>query len=158
MGRGKGRVGLVLVAQFEHEAHVVGRFVPDLAGIRVQGMGGVGDRLDFLVIDQDHFGGVLRLLCGFGDDPAHRIADHLDRALRKRGIGRSEHRRAVGLLARHRAGDITEAGCCIIFAGPHAENARSGLCRGGIDRQNFRIGMRRAEHVAIGLVGPVQVI
>ena len=97
-GLGKGRIGCGLVAEQFHETDIVGAAVPDLRGAGLGCLGGGDDRGKRLVVDLNHFGGVVRLCRGFGDHKRNRIADPAHAVFGQHRVGGLEHRRAVAAL------------------------------------------------------------
>ena len=158
VGLGEGVLDRAAVALLEDEADIVGRLRPDRGGAGGQGIRGGGDRGKRLVIDLDQLGRVARQVMGPGDDESDIVADQPHPVLAERQVRRGEHRRAVGLVARHRAGDAAEPGRLDIGMGIDREHAGGGRGGGGVDRADPGMGVRRAQHVAIGLAGAVEVV
>ena len=158
VGLGEGVLDRVPVALLEDEADIVGRLRPDRGGAGGQGIRGGGDRGKRLVTDLDQLGRVARPVMGPGDDESDIVADQPHPVLAERQVRRGEHRRAVGLVARHRAGNAAEPRRLDIGMGIDREHAGGGLGGGGVDRADPGMGVRRAQHVAIGLAGPVEVV
>ena len=152
------RVGRRLVALLEDEADIVRALVPDGGRAVLQRVRGVRDRGQGLVVDLDQLGGVARLGVGLGDHEGGVVADQADAVLAQRRVGRREHGRAVGLVARHGAGNVAEPGGRDIDAGIDRENARRRLRRRGVDRGDPGVRVRRANHESVRLTGAIDVI
>ncbi len=112
----------------------------------------VDDRRQFLVVDCDQLGGVLRCGARFRHHHGHRIAGVHRRVAGQRGAERHHHLGAAAANHRRVARDAGNAGRLDVRGGEHRQHAL-GLARFiGIDRQHAGMGMRRAHKGGIGLV------
>ena len=146
-GLRKRRVGFRFVAVELDEADIVRAVVKHERRARLDRAGGVDDCGQRLVIDLDQFGGVGGLVIGLGHHEGDVIADPPDAVLHQRRKARTVHRRPVAALepARHR--QVAEARGRIVGAGEHAQHAGRALGSGGVDRADFRVRVRRAQHI-----------
>jgi hypothetical protein len=153
----KSGLGRRLVAGFEEVRNIVRALVPNRRRAGLRSPCGVGDRRQRLVIDCDQIRRVLRQRHSFGDDHCDRIAEMPHAVADKPRVRARKHRRAVGPLAlqphRHRAKPVARD----IFAGIDRENPRSDG-RGGVDRPNPCMRVRRAQEHRIGLPRQVHIV
>ncbi len=146
--RGVGR-GLVAADEIEHQ--IAGRARMELRSARGHGLRGRGHRGQFLVLDDQGFGGVLRLRRGFrhdqGDRLAH-VADHFmgeGQALREALIG------AVLPLEGRRGGDRLQASLHQLAAGDDRDHAAAFQSSFFFNGSNFRVRAIGADEVPIRL-------
>jgi hypothetical protein len=121
-----------------------------------------GRRIDHggqrFVIDGDPLGRVARRRQALGHHEGHRVADEADPVVRQRRPWRRHHRAAVAARIRHLAGQTAEPLGSQLRPGQHREHAGGGARRGRVDGPDARMGMRRAQHVAVGLPVEVDVV
>ncbi len=147
-GLGEGGVGRGLVADQLDETDVVGAAFPDFGGARFGRLGGGDGGGQRLVFNLDQFGGVRCLCCGFRDHEGDRIADPAHAVLRQYRIGRLEHRRAIAALEAAMGRQFAKARLLPVGRRDDGKHARRGLGGVGLDRQDFRVAVRRAQHDA----------
>ena len=121
----------VAVAEAGLDRHVARHFVPHRRRAGLDRVLGVDDERQLFVVDLDRFGGVERLVLGFGDHHRHRLADMARLVGRQQHVRTDEHLAAArrvqlhvvaGLrqrIVRDRPELVGEA----IGAGEHAEHA-----------------------------------
>ncbi len=121
------------------EAEIVADLRLDHRRRRIERGLGVGDRRKFLVSDLDQFAGVLGLGARTRDHRAHRLSRPA-RAVDRDGVLRRRFEPLeMGEHPDPRRDDIGE-----LNAGDDREHARRFLRRGGVDRRDARVGVRRA--------------
>ena len=147
-GLGEGGVGRGLVADQFDETDIVGAAVPDLRGARFGRLGGGDDRGQRFVVDLDQFGGVRCLRGGLRDHEGNRIADPAHAVFGQHRVGRLEHRRAVAALEPAVRRQFAQPGLLPVGRGDDGKHAGRGLGGVGLDRQDFRVAVRRAQHDA----------
>ena len=81
-----------------------------------------------------------------GNDKGDAVADPADILFRQHRITRRMHRLAAAPLEARISGQVAVTGGLDIRGGEHREHARRGLGGFGVDRNNFGIGVRRAQH------------
>ena len=151
VGGGKGLLGGLPVALGGVEGLVVRALVPDRRGAGQVGGGRVELDGQGLVVDLDGLAGILGLGNGFGDHHGDRLA-HMAHPVAGQGrAGRAEHRRAITLLGRRSALHVAELLLGIVFAGQDGDDAGHLRGHGGVDPQEFGVGMRRAQEDRIAL-------
>ena len=146
------RVGRRLVAELKEEGTVVGTFLPHRRRALFDRRLEPPDRGQRLERHLDHLGRVLRLLQRFGDDIGDLVADEAHPLADQPGVRVLIHGRAVFALARDAAARGAEPVRLDIVGGEHAEHAGRGFRLGGIQLGDARMRVRRAQHIAVGLV------
>jgi hypothetical protein len=156
--RGESRIGRRFVAGLEDMADVVGVLLPDARRARLHRVLGINHRRQFLIIDLDQHGGVLR--CGerLRDDHRHRIADIAHFAAREARMRPREGRRAVGAFPRQGEPRRAELFRRDIRLRENSEHAGRGLRGARVDGRDFRMRMRRAQEVSIRLPRQADVV
>ena len=120
--------------------------------------GEIGDRRQAVIRDIDQLGGVARLFEGLGDDIGDRVADIAHDPARQDRPGRREHLAAVPPRHLDLGRDLGDPVGVEILDREDAENARRPFRRRGVDRPDAGMGVRRTQHMAIGLAGQVDVV
>ena len=118
----------------------------------------VGDRRQALVIDIDQFGGVARLVQALGDDIGDGVADKTHGAARQDRPGRREHLAAVPARHLGLGRDLLDAVGVEIRDRVDGENTGRCLRRRGVERADAGMRVRRAQHIAPGLAGEVDIV
>jgi hypothetical protein len=158
LGLGEGFVAGCPVAQFPIVAEVVFGIAPDLGRALRHGLSGRDASGQRLVIDDDLFGGVARLVTRFSDHHGDLIADMADGVGYENGMRGFDHRIAVAVRDLPAAGQPAEAGRDDIRAGEDRDHAGS-RCRGlGVYASDFGMGVGRTEYPGMGLTRTVDVI
>ena len=145
----------IAVANLPLEAQIAGLPVqlgPHGGLPRVEGLCGVGDGREGIIVDHDLVGGVARESGAFGNDQGHGIADMAHALLHQSRPGRHRDRRPVAIGKPGRAGDRAETVLCQILAGQYRQDARQCRRRRDVERADPGVGMRRAQNGRIGLV------
>ena len=138
-------VGGVLVADLPVDTHVVGDVVEHRGRSRLQRVEHADHGRQDIVFDRHGLGGIARLGQGFGDDERDGITDVTDLAL-----GQRRMRRLLGCrtaLAHHRPGarQTADAGGLEVFTGEHVDHAGHRQSSRLVDRDDMRMGVRRAD-------------
>ena len=128
--------------------------------LHLAGHGGfqVDHRRQFLVVDRDLLGSVLRRGARFRHHHGHRIADVHDYVARERGAERHHHLGAAASDDRRVARDAGNAGRLDVLGGEHRQHVFGLQRRFGMDRQHAGVGMRRAHEGGVGLVRQPRVV
>src|SRR5579875_373119 len=137
---------------------VVGIFLPDARRTGFECVVRFRHRRQRRVIDVDELGRVPGLVQGLGDDERHWIADIAYAAARQTGMRPREQRCTVGPLALELHLRWSEPVRREIIAGEDAEHARRRLGSHQVDPGEARMGVRRAQHVAVDLAWKVDVV
>ena len=139
-----GRRHRIAVAALGVIDEISRRFWPERRRAGRQGRDAVDHRIERLVIDLDGLGRGARDVLAVGHHEGHRIADMADAAVGQRRPRRHDHRLHRG-QARHVAQPLgREVGVGV--DGMHAGKRRR---RRNVDALDQRMGMRRAQHVAV---------
>ncbi|MGY4306294.1 hypothetical protein ACVIJ6_003537 [Bradyrhizobium sp. USDA 4369] len=107
----------------------------------------IGDCRQHLIVDDDRFGGFLRGHARGGDDGSDGLTGVADDLMGEQATRRHRHRLAVGPLEDRERRDGADVVGDEIGAGIDRLHARDLARRSGVDRQDFRMRMRRAQHV-----------
>jgi len=152
-GAGKGGVSRFLVTLDLDEADIVGAIVPNQRHARLHRIAGRNSSRQRLVIHLDQFRCIDRLIKIFRNDKGDVVADHAHPVLDQRRVTRPIAGRAVAALepAGHR--QVAEARRLVIGAGQHREYAGRRFCFRRVDRTDAGVGVRRAQHDAMGHAG-----
>ena len=158
MGRRReGGIGFLDLARGPVAAKVARAIVPDLRR-RIHRAARLHDRRQYLVFDLDQFRRIARLIQRLGDhegDAVARIA-HLVRG--QQGPLPHVTAGAVAIPHRRNAGQGAEALGLDIRAGQHQQDPGRRLGRFGIDGFDAGMGMGRAQDMALGLEGQIDVV
>ena len=148
-GPGEGGIGRCGIATVHLEPQITLVLFPDLGSTILDGFPGRSDRGQCCVIDQDHLGGVLRLVGGIGDDKGDAIADAANAVADQDRVGRGRGGRAAKRHWRHVAMDRADPVGGDILAGQ--DKLDTGGCLGGGRVDGFDIGMRmrRAQYISV---------
>ena len=146
----KGGVDGRFVAYAHLEDDVVFAIVPNQRRAGLGGLRGIGDGGQGLVFHFDQLSGIRRLMVGLRNDKGDVVANPAHAVLHEARVGRLVHRSAVFPLALVRARHVAKSRCFPIRAGQHRQHARRCLGCAGVDGENFRMRMRRAQHEAVG--------
>ena len=144
----KAAVRRGLVADQLDEADIVGAALPDFRRARFGRLGGGDDRGQRFVVDLDQFGGVGCLRGGFRDHEGNRIADPAHAVFGQHRVGRLEHRRAVAEFEPAVRGQFAQPRLLPVGRGDDGKHAGRGFGGVGLERQDFRVSMRRTQHDA----------
>ena len=145
---------------------IVGHFVPDRRGAGFHGVFGMQHEGQFVVDYLQRFGRIERLRFGLrhhhGDglaDVAHFVGGQqqmrADEDLAAAGPGELH---VVARLRQRIVPDRAEAVGVAIGAGEHPEHAGQRQRSGLVDRDDARMGVRRAHHRRIGLAGKIEIV
>ena len=144
------------------EADIVAQIGPDQRCIGIDRVRRFDHRRQFLIVDLDQFRRVAGLVHGFGDDEGDRIADELHRTGSERRPVRFVDRRTVRPFERHQhrrqRGQSAQAVGLPVVMGQHRQHAGCGPRRRTIDAGDAGMGMGRAQNMAAGLAGPVEIV
>ena len=165
-GGGKGGFRAGLVAEEGLDEDVVGPAVPDERRVRTGGVGGVGDRFQRLVINEDRLGRVARFRAGLGDRHRDGLADIARLVSRQQRVIPDEHLRPAGPvqleveagLGQRAVVELAEPVRRAIRPGEDGQHARQREGGGGVDRQDARMRMGRAHHRRAGLARQGEVV
>jgi hypothetical protein len=119
---------------------------------------GVRDRRKRLVVDLDQLGRVLGLGKRVGDDEGDVVADVAHPVLCEVGLRANEGGGAVFLLARHARRLQRECSDLRIGAEQHAVDSGRRERGRAVDGFDLRVGVRRAQHVAVPEIKPAHVV
>jgi hypothetical protein len=115
------------------------------------GLAQVDGRRALLVVDRDELGGVLRGDQRLGNDHGDRLA-HVPHGLAgERGAVRNDELLPAPAGKRRMLGQVADP--LHVSGREHAEHARHGLGRGGVDRADIGEGVRGAHEIGLGLAG-----
>ena len=155
---GEGGIHLGLVAGLVDIGLVVRAFVVELRRVRCEGVARRYDSGPRLIVDDNTFGGVERLVERIGDRHRDRVT-HMHHAVeRNRRPRRQEHRAAAArLVGRHRR-QRAEAVGAIILPGEHGMDARHLQRRARLDAGDAGMGMRRAHDRRMQLIGELEIV
>ncbi len=145
-GRGEQRIGRRLVADLPVERDVALHVRPDEWRGGVGDVRQIGDRRLHVVVHRHQFGRVARGRGGFGDDERDGVADMAHGAVGERQMRRVRHVGAVAVLHRRGAGQRADAVGVQVGRGIDCLNPGDRCCRLGVDRAEFRRGVRAAQH------------
>ena len=139
LGLGEGLVAGCPVAQFPVVAEVALGIAPNLRCGGGHGLPGRGASRQGLIVDDDLFGRVARLVAGFRDHHGDLIADMTDGIGHQNGMRRFDHRIAVAVRDLPAAGQSAETGRRDVRA---SEDRNHASCRsGGLGVDALDIGM-----------------
>ena len=161
-GRPEDGLDRLEIAHGLAETDIVAQIGPDQRCIGVDRVRRIDHRRQFLIVDLDQFRRVAGLVHGFGDDEGDRIADELHRTGGKRRPIWFVDRRTVRPFERQQdwrqRGDNAEAVGLPVVMGQHRQHAGCGPRRRTIDAGDAGMGMGRAQDMAAGLAGPVEIV
>ena len=147
-----------LVAERPDVAGVVRR---DVVNNRCTGRArasGFDHRRQYLVIDLDQLGGVLRLIEALGDDDRNPVADVTHLALREGGVGRLLHRLAVDSRNEPAAGKPADLRRCEVLPGECRDDAGRRACPLEVHAADARVRVGRAQEIGVRLTLQREVI
>ena len=111
-----------------------------------------------LILDNNAFGSISRLLERIGDNHRDRVADVHDAVERNRRPRRQEHRAAAApLVGRHRR-QRAEAITAIVCPSEHGMDARHLERLARVDAGDVGMGMRRAHDSGMELIGEFEIV
>ena len=155
---GEGGVHLALVAGLIEIGLVARAFLVELRRARREGVARRYDAGPGLIVDNDAFGGISRLVDRIGDNHRDWVADMHDTVERNRQPRRQKHRAAAApLVGRHRR-QRAEAIAVIVLPGEHGMDARHLARRARVDAGDLGMGMRRAQDSRMKLIGELEVV
>ncbi len=154
------------VAEEGVDENVALDLVPDRGRARRHRLLGVEDRGQHLVGDLDRLGGIERGVDALGHDHGDRFSDmaHLvggEKKMRpdeQRSLARGGELHVVTRLGQRVVGDRAEPVRGGVGAGEDAEHARHGFGARGIDRDDARVRVGRADHRRAGLSVEMEVV
>ncbi len=155
---GEGGLDILAVMALPMDAQVRAMLRPYEGRAGVVRAGEIDDRGQAIIFDFDQFGGVARLFEALGDDIGDRVADIAHHAARQHRAGRREHLAAVPARHLDLGRDLGDAVGVEILDREDAEHAGRPFCGRGVDRHDMGVGVRRAQHMAIGLAWQVDVV
>ena len=158
MRLGEGGLDILAVMALPMDAEVRAALRPHQRHAGVVRMREVGDRRQRIVIDIDQFGGVARLLQAVGDDIGDGVADKTHGAARQDRPGRREHLAAVPARDLGLGRDLLDAVGVEIRDRVDGENTGRCLRRRGVERADAGMRVRRAQQIAPGLAGEVDIV
>ena len=146
-------VSALLVAKLEIEAEITLDLFPDLRSAGLQRFYLIGNRIEFPVIDLDHFGGVLRLAFSFGNDEGNRLS-HVTHLVNCYGVAR---RLVQGcpvdfFIYRGLGGHGLEVFPHPVLARDDTQYAGHGFSFACFKRKNFGVSVGRAQNHRVGQV------
>ena len=115
------------------------------------------DRRQRVVVDEDRVARLFGDRRGLGDDRGDRFADEARAFDGERVSRRRRGRRAVRALER-RTREGRDAGGDEVLADEHGDDARHAPGRFGVDRDDARVRVRRAQQAQMRLAGRVAVV
>ena len=121
-------------------------------------LGDGGDGGERIVLDDDAVEGVLRLVAGQGDDGGDRLADEAHGLVRQRAPRRRGRGLAIGTLEDVEDRDRLHAGLDEIGAGEDGDDAGHRQRLSGIDGDDPRMGVGRAQEAEEGLRGQRHIV
>ena len=162
----EGALGRRGIAEIRIDQNIVGHLVPDRRGAGAHGVFGMQHEGQFVVDDVERFGRIERLRAGLRHHHGDRLADVA------RLVGGQQHMRADEDFAAAGAGELhvvarlrqrivrdrPKAVGLAIGAGEHAEHAGHRQRAGLVDRDDARMGVRRAHHRRVSLPGKIEVV
>ena len=165
-GAGKGRVGGGAIAHVGVDADVGVLFLPHARRARACRVGCGGDHGQWLVDDPHPFRCVARERTRLRDDHGDGLADEAHLVRGQREMRRDEDLRAVAVgeedVRRARRERPVRDGFQTVAqrvgAGEHGEHAGERERLRGVDRDDARVRVRRAQHGGPGLAGEVDVV
>ena len=147
-GAGEGRIDRLPVAGRVGEGFVARVVVPHRRRAGRERRLGRNDGGQRLIVDFDQLGGILRLAQGFRHDEGDRIADIAHPVLRQERLRADESGGAVAPSPRHPGTQRAKPATPQFGAGQHREDARHLDRTPRIERDDPRMGMRRAHDMA----------
>ena len=165
-GLRKSALGRRGVAEIRIDQDIVGHLVPDRRRAGLHGVFGMQHEGQFVVDDLQRFGRIERLRFGLRHHHGDGLADmarfvggqqqmRADEDLAAAGPGELH---VVARLRQRIVRDGAEAVGLAIGAGEHAEHAGQRQRSGLVDRDDARMGVRRAHHRRVGLPGKIEIV
>ena len=137
---------------------VAGRGGPDQRRARGRRLPHVRHHWQFVILDDDGFQRVLRLLRRLGDQRDDLLTDETDGFVRQSVTQRRRTRRAVRALEDRRQLQRLHPGRDQIGTRQDRQDARHFPRSGGVDRDNPRVGVRGAEKGQESLPGERKIV
>ena len=131
---------------------IAGRLGPELRRTGCKRCAHVSDRIQFLVLDRDELGGVLRERGAFGNDQRDRLADMQHAFARERRTERHDELGAIAAVERGMQRGRADAGRLDVLVRQHRDDAFRRAGCGDVDRADARMRVRRAHERRMGLV------
>ena len=150
--------GLRLVADVPAEGDIAGRLGPNRRCAGRRRPGGIDDRRERFVVDDDQLGGVLRRGQRRGDDNGDGLADVAHPTAGEQRARRQHHQTAVAIVDRCETGQTAETGRLDVRADIDGKHAGRGGGRVGIDHHKLCMGVGRAQKIRVDLTRQVDVV
>ena len=157
-GLGERRVGGGFLADLPVIDQVAGRVVVDLGRAVCQGLLGIGDGGQHLIVHLDRFGGDPGQRLGLGDHHGGGVADIAHLFSGQRRPSAHVHRAAILRRDGPSADDVADAVAGQLVAVEHVDDPLHRQGRAFVDALDLRMGMGRADKGGVGLVLAAHII